>query len=121
MPAIIPIDPSALSGLTTSVDFPKPERLVSGNPKRETQEALSRSRGIVSAGIWRCEQGAWRIHFADNRDEFFCVIEGHVRLTDIAGKINNVLPGQAAIIPAGFQGVFEVVEPVSKYYVVVDV
>lgn len=87
---------------------------------RTTWNYFTNPTGEISSGIWACEPGSWRIHFADNKDEFFCVIEGVVRLTDAEGQITEVRAGEAAIIPAGFQGVFGVVELVKKYYVVIE-
>jgi uncharacterized protein len=100
-------------------DHPRPDRLVSThNPLRTTWEYYARAG--VSAGIWACEPGCWKIRFADNKDEFFCVIEGLVRLHDEAGVIVEIGPGQAAVIPAGFIGMFEVVVAVKKYFVVTE-
>ncbi|WP_200917505.1 cupin domain-containing protein [Jeongeupia sp. HS-3] len=99
-------------------DHPRPERRVDGNPLRTTWEHYARQG--LSSGVWACEVGSWNIRFADNRDEFFCVIEGRVRLHAAAGTVTEVGPGEAAVIPAGFVGRFEVVEPVRKYFVVVD-
>ncbi|WP_148714923.1 cupin domain-containing protein [Chitinolyticbacter meiyuanensis] len=99
-------------------DRPRPDRLVSGNPLRTTWEHYAQ-RG-VSSGVWACEVGSWNIRFADDKDEFFCVIEGRVRLWNEAGEATEVGPGEAAVIPCGFVGRFEVVEPVRKYFVVVE-
>ncbi|SFN32930.1 hypothetical protein SAMN05660284_01212 [Formivibrio citricus] len=106
--------------VAASVDFPRPERLVDGNPKRTTWEHFINASGEMSCGIWACEKGAWRIRFEGNKDEFFCVIEGRVRLLDESGAAVEVGPGEAAVIPAGFCGVFEVMVPVRKYFVVVE-
>jgi uncharacterized cupin superfamily protein len=102
-------------------DRPRPDRLVSGNPARTTWPYFESANKAVSAGIWACEPGCWRIAFAENKDEFFCVIEGRVRLHDEAGQITEVGPGEAAVIPAGFVGKFEVVAAVRKYYVLAEV
>ena len=99
-------------------DRPRPDRLEAGNPLRTTFEHYARDG--VSCGIWRCEAGRWRIQFAANKHEFFSVISGRVRLYDTAGTMSEVGPGEAAVIPAGFVGQFEVVEPVEKYFVVVE-
>ncbi|XZG71286.1 cupin domain-containing protein [Chitinibacteraceae bacterium HSL-7] len=102
--------------VTPELDRPRPDRLVSGNPLRTTW-AHYEHRGMTS-GIWSCEVGSWNIRFADNKDEFFCVIEGRVRLWNEAGTCTEVGPGEAAVIPCGFVGRFEVVEAVRKYFVV---
>ena len=56
-----------------SFDFPRLERLVAGNPQRATWAHFERDG--MSAGLWGCEPGAWRIAFADDTDEFFHVLE----------------------------------------------
>lgn len=101
------------------VDYPRPERLVAGNPKRLTYSIYEHPQ--MSCGLWQCEVGAWRIEFAANKQEFFQVIRGLVRLHDPHGGLIEIGAGQAGIIPPAFVGVFEVVEAVEKYYVIVDI
>lgn len=103
----------------TSIDYPRPERLVTGNPQRLTQSLYQHPN--MSCGIWYCEVGSWRIEFAANKQEFFTVIEGKVRLHDTQGSFVEIYAGQAGIIPPNFKGTFEVVEIVKKYYVIVEV
>ncbi len=102
-----------------SVDYPRPDRLVKANPKRETYSLYEHPH--MDCGIWQCEVGAWRIVFAANKQEFFQIIEGLVRLHDQQGGVVEIGAGQAGIIPPGFEGTFEVVQTVKKYYVVVVV
>ena len=105
-------------------DHPRAERLVSGNPRRLTTTEFSagvgQGNGEFSAGEWSCEPGAWRIEFAPNKDEFFHVISGRIRLHDANGAITEVGPGESAVIPAEFSGIFEVLETVVKHFVVVE-
>ena len=100
-----------------SFDFPRPERLVAGNPRRATWNHFERDG--MSAGLWGCEPGAWRIEFADDTDEFFHVLSGRIRITDEGGRAREFGSGEACVIPAGFKGVFEVLETVMKHYVFV--
>jgi uncharacterized cupin superfamily protein len=76
--------------------------------------------GLMSAGIWSCEVGRWRIVFPLGKQEYFFVLQGHVRLHDQQGGWTDVLAGQGAVIPGGFEGAFEVLEAVRKHFVVVD-
>ena len=99
-------------------DRPRPDRLVNGNPLRSTWNLYEKSG--VSAGIWACEPGAWRIAFADNKDEYFHVLEGRIRITDDQGLAREFGPGDACVIPCGFTGLFEVLEAVRKHYVVIE-
>lgn len=103
-----------------SIDYPRPDRLVTGNPERLTYSLYEHPH--MSCGIWQCEVGAWNIQFSENKQEFFQVIEGVVRIHD--AKTNTfivVTAGNAGIIPPAFVGKFEVIEAVKKYYVIVEV
>lgn len=102
-----------------TVDYPRPDRLAKGNPKRQTYALYQQDS--LSCGIWQCEVGAWNIQFPDNRQEFFTLLEGVVRIHDAkTQQYIEVKAGEAGIIPASFLGMFEVLEPVKKYYVLVD-
>ncbi len=102
-----------------SFDHPRPDRLVTGDPLRTTWEHYANPSGEISCGIWACEVGAWRIAFDEHSDEFFHVLEGRIRIIDAEGKAIEFGPGEACVIPAGFTGTFEVLEPVKKRYVMV--
>lgn len=101
-------------------DAPAPERALGPPPRRLTAERYSAEDGALSIGEWTCEPGAWRIAFHAGRHEFFQVLSGRLRLIDDAGHARDFGPGDACVIPAGFKGVFEVLETVTKRYVMVD-
>lgn len=103
---------------TPEIDYPHPDRLVSGNPTRTTWNHYDING--VSSGLWDCEPGAWNIAFAKGKDEFFHVISGRLRITDASNVAREFGPGDAGIIPAGFTGVFEVLAHVRKHYVIID-
>ena len=109
-------------GLTQNeitVDYPRPDRLIQGNPKRLTTELYDHPN--MNCGIWECEVGAWNIEFAANKQEFFQVFEGSVRLHDAkTGEFVEIHAGDAGIIPPSFKGTFEVLEKVKKYYVLTE-
>ena len=100
-------------------DHPRPDRIVSGNPKRTTWNHFTSSSGEVSAGVWSSEVGSWRIEHGPALDEFFFVVAGRVKVTGNDGQTVVIGPGESLVIPAGFKGVFEVIEPVTKHYVIV--
>jgi uncharacterized protein len=101
-------------------DYPREERRLAGNPMRTTYNHFTNSSGEVFAGVWSSEIGSWRIVFGETEDEFFFVTEGRCRLIDEAGHAAEAGPGESLVIPAGFKGVFEVVEPMKKHYVIVE-
>lgn len=101
-------------------DHPRPERLLQGNPLRTTWNHFTNASGEMFAGVWSCEVGSWRIAMGPNEDEFFFVTAGRCRLTDEAGVDVEAGAGESLVIPAGFNGVFTVLEPMQKHYVIVD-
>ncbi len=116
-PGIVRLDQPLVAGV---VDHPRPDRLEQGNPRREAWSLYESADGQMSAGIWACEVGRWRIVFPAGKDEYFFVLEGHVRLHDREGDVVDVQAGQGAVIPGGFEGAFEVISPVRKHFVVVE-
>jgi uncharacterized protein len=101
-------------------DYPRPDRRVTANPKRTTWNVYENSSGEVFAGVWSCEVGAWQIEMGPTEDEFFFVVSGRCKLVDTAGIAVSVGAGESLVIPAGFKGVFEVLEPIKKHYMIVN-
>lgn len=105
---------------TPEHDYPKPDRLIAGNPKRTTWNHYMNESGEVFAGEWASEKGAWRIEMGPREEEFFFVTEGRCRLTSEAGIAAEAGPGESLVIPAGFKGIFEVLGAMHKHYMIVD-
>lgn len=106
------------AGIEAAFDHPRPERLIAGNPLRTTWNHYEHAG--VAAGTWSCEPGAWRIAFDDDKDEFFHVISGRLRICDEDGIGQEFGPGEACVIPGGFRGRFEVLEKLTKHYVLIE-
>ncbi|MDZ4812761.1 MAG: cupin domain-containing protein [Pseudomonadota bacterium] len=117
MPGIVLFE---LQQTAPEVDYPRPERLVASNPKRTTWNHYSNDSGEVFSGVWACEPGAWRIAMGAHEDEFFFVTRGRCRVRSDDGVVSECGAGQSLVIPAGFSGVFEVVEAMEKHYMIVD-
>ncbi|HEY9094582.1 MAG TPA: cupin domain-containing protein [Hydrogenophaga sp.] len=113
---------SARPGGAAQVDHPRPERLIRGNPMRETwnevDEALT--AGQVFCGVWRCEPGHWRIAMGPTERELFTVLSGRCRVHDSRGGHEEIGPGEALYIPPGFEGSFEVLEALTKTYMICE-
>lgn len=102
-----------------SVDHPRAERRLEGCPTRETWMLYSNPGSGIEAGIWQCEPGRWRIAFPAGEDEYFHVLSGRVAITSLTGERREYGPGDACVIPAGFEGDFHVLETVRKQFVLV--
>jgi uncharacterized protein len=114
---VIKLDVAAVQ---PELDHPRPERLVRGNPQRSTWNVYANPTGEVHAGIWDCETGAWRIAMGETEDELFTVLHGRCRLMADDGPSVECGPGESLLIPAGFVGVFEVLEAMRKHYMIVE-
>lgn len=105
-------------------DHPRPERLITGHPLRETWNTTSVDLGggrRLDCGVWRCEPGHWHIRMDDGEHELFTVLAGRCRLHPAdGGAAVEAGPGEAVVIPAGFRGSFEVLETVTKTYAIVS-
>lgn len=106
---------------TAEIDHPRPERLIAGNPRRETWNRVDvPASGRLFCGVWRCEPGHWRIQMGPNEHELFTVLAGRCTLHADDGTAMSAGPGEALFIPAGFSGSFEVLEPLTKTYAIID-
>lgn len=73
--------------------------------------------GAFESGFWA--DPAPRSAAVDYKEDEFCfLLAGMVRLTDAAGHSELYGAGDAFVIPRGFKGTWETVEPVRKFYAV---
>ncbi len=72
--------------------------------------------GQFMAGIWHSERGRWNILYTE--EEYCRMLEGVSVITDHAGLPITVRAGDEFVIPAGFRGTWEVLEPTRKRFVI---
>ena len=72
--------------------------------------------GVLFSGLWASQPYKAEVNYTE--DEFCYLIEGKVRLTDADGRVEEYKAGDAFVIPRGFKGIWETVEPVKKFYVI---
>ena len=68
------------------------------------------------AGIWQSSVGAKNVSYTE--EEVCVILEGRVRLTDLDGNAKEFGAGSTFVLPAGFKGTWETLEPVKKIYVI---
>lgn len=95
-----------------------PARIISGTGAQTVANLFSSRDGRFNCGIWTGAVGAWRVTFTEN--EFCHLLEGVIRVTASDGASRTFRGGDAFVMPAGFEGVWEVLEPARKYYAVYE-
>ena len=68
------------------------------------------------AGIWQSSVGAKTVNYTE--EEVCVILEGRVRLTDLAGYAKEFGAGSTFALPAGFKGTWGTLEPVKKVYII---
>jgi uncharacterized cupin superfamily protein len=97
---------------------PEADKLVSGTPKAVVTNRYAEPSGQFFAGDWRSTIGKWRVTYSEH--EFCHLLEGKVILASDAGDEWCFGPGDAWVIPAGFSGTWETVEPARKRYAIFE-
>lgn len=114
MPSIVALDLAPFAALTDPI---APEKVISGAPRTGLRSAFENEAKGFYAGTWGSEVGAWRVAY--DEDELCVILEGRVRLTEEGGESREFGPGAAFVVPAGFSGVWETLEPLRKIYAIV--
>jgi uncharacterized cupin superfamily protein len=98
---------------------PAPERLIAGTPRQSIANYFSDSTQQFHSGIWSSTRGKWRIRYTES--EFCCLTRGRVALEDSSGRRWEFGVGEGFVIPAGFEGSWEVIEDCTKFYALFEV
>lgn len=120
MNEIASLDVIDFSSATPEISESKPpaERLLAGNPVATAKNYFSDAAGNFFAGIWESTSGRWHVRYSEH--EFCHITRGRVRIRSANGKQWEFGPGASFVMPAGFTGTWEVLEPVSKLYVIYE-
>lgn len=114
-PAIIDFSSASAE---TSVSRPPAEKVLEGSPQHTARNFFSDTSGQFFAGVWESTPGRWRVRYSEN--EFCHLTRGRVVIEDDSGRSWTFKAGDSFVIPAGFSGVWKVLEPVSKLYVIFE-
>ena len=113
MVAVVPIPLAPVGALDQPI---APEKILSGAPKTGFRAAHDDAAAGFWSGVWESEVGAWRIAYEET--ELCVMLAGRVRLVDEAGTAQEFATGDAFVIPRGFVGVWETLEPCRKIYAI---
>ena len=95
---------------------PAADRLLAGNPRQRLWNFFSDSSAQFHAGRWSSTTGRWRVRYTEN--ELCVMTAGRVLLHSASGERSEFAVGDAFIVPAGFEGTWEVLEQCSKIYAI---
>ena len=104
--------------LPTEPSQPAADRLVSGNPRLTIANYFSEATQQFFAGRWSSSPGKWRIRYTES--EFCCLTEGRVALENRDGTRWEFSAGDGFVVPAGFEGTWEVIETCTKFYAIFE-
>jgi uncharacterized protein len=91
------------------------DRLVEGSPRTVTRLDYQRGDKLF-VGEWSASVGAWRVKYEEW--EFCHVLDGACELVGDDGVKHAYRAGDSFIIEPGFNGVWRVLEPMRKRFVV---
>jgi len=92
-----------------------PDRVTEGAPR--TASALDYERdGKTYAGEWSATEGAWQVRY--DEWEFCHVLEGACELVPDGGAAQRFSAGDSFVIEPGFTGLWRVLSPMKKRFVV---
>jgi uncharacterized protein len=97
---------------------PDPGQVVAGDPRQQVWNVLSSADGRFHVGEWASGPGAWRVHYSET--ELCHLLAGAIRITSEQGAIQEYRAGDSFVIPAGFRGVWEVLETCRKIYAIYE-
>jgi uncharacterized protein len=94
------------------------DKLIAGNPRQRIWQHYSDASGKFFAGVWFSEVGKWRISYTE--EEYCQILQGVSIISDTDGNATTVSAGDSVVVPRGFVGTWEVVEPTRKVYVIYE-
>lgn len=107
------LDPT---GIEPEISRPSADRIIAGDPVHTTWLIEESADGKVFAGIWASTPGAWRVQY--DEWEFCCLLDGVSVLTAADGTEQRFKAGDQFVIQPGFTGIWTVVEPTRKTFVI---
>lgn len=118
MSSLPPIVDLTLPGAAPETYRPDSDRILSGDPVQTVSNRFASADGRFNCGIWTGDIGKWRVSFTEN--EFCQLLAGVVVVAGDDGSSQTFRAGDAFVMPAGFTGSWEVLEPARKYYAVYE-
>ncbi len=111
--------------LVTFDVLPEPETvqpaavgLLRGDPRQQVWNLHGGAGDRFFAGRWASTAGAWRVRYSEH--EFCHVLSGRMRIVSLDGSEWTFGAGDSFVVPAGFEGTWEVLEAAVKLYAIFE-
>jgi uncharacterized protein len=115
----MPISIIPLSGdVPVEESKPAADRVLAGDPCQRAWNFFSDQSGRFHVGRWSSTPGRWRVRYTE--DELCVMTAGRVVLHGSAGERLEFIAGDAFVVPAGFEGTWEVLEECGKIYAILQ-
>ena len=72
----------------------------------------------IRTGYWECGTGTFTAA-RDGVHEICYIVTGRASLRDAEGVVTEIGPGTVLVLPAGWQGTWQVHEPIEKMFVLI--
>lgn len=96
----------------------EPAKVLAGEPVATIANHYSDPGAKFHCGTWSSTPGRWRVAYTEH--EFCHLLEGRVRLCGDDGSVREFVAGDTWVIPSGFTGTWETLEPARKHYVIYE-
>lgn len=106
----------SLAPLTGPAEAVSAEKVIHGQPLIRYASAFASADARFDVGLWEGSPGSWRVSYTEN--EACVLLQGRVKLTAAQGAVMEFHSGDAFLIPAGFEGEWEVLDYARKLYVI---
>ena len=106
------------TGLDGEASAPGADRILEGSPRQQISNYFSDATQQFHSGLWSSTRGKWRIRYTES--EFCCLTRGRVVLENGQGERWEFGPGAGFVVPAGFEGTWEVLEECTKFYAIFE-
>jgi uncharacterized cupin superfamily protein len=96
----------------------KPTTITPGQQERAAT-AWSATGERARTGYWECGTGTFTAQ-RDGVHEICYIVSGRASLRDASGTVTEVSAGTILVLPAGWNGTWDVHEPVEKMFVMIQ-
>ncbi len=93
-----------------------PSTVDSGDPKMHYAELMNGD--TLESGVWSATAGGFTVD-SYSVDEVMLMLSGKMRLTAVDGTVTELSEGDVFYIPKGWQGRWDTIEDMQKFYVIV--